>query len=99
MSPHRSTAPCGKEGTGLALRPLADGRGGAESGRSFAAAEPAPPAASSSGWNEGNPRAEGSCGPPPTPRAAPPHSRDARWRPHSHRLVAEGGGVFEAGLA
>lgn len=100
-APTSSMAPCGKGATGLALRPLADRGGGAESGRSLAAAEPAPPAAASSGWNEGNPRAEGSCRPPPhpPPGAAPPHSRDARWRPHSRRPAAEGGGVFAAGQA
>lgn len=84
----------------MALRPLAGERGGAENGRGFATAEAAPPAASSGVWNEGNPRAEGSCRPPPhTPRAAPPHSRDARWLPHSRRPAAEGGGVSAAGLA
>lgn len=36
-------------------------------GRGFAAAVPALPAAASSGWNEGNPRAEGSSPPPPNP--------------------------------
>ena len=70
-APTSSMAPCGKGATGLALRPLADRGGGAESGRSLAAAEPAPPAAASSGWNEGNPRAEGSCLPPPTPHPEP----------------------------
>lgn len=61
-------------------------------GRCLAAAVSAPPAAASSGWNEENLRAEGSGGPPPA-QAAPLHSRDARWRPHSRRPAAEGGGV------
>lgn len=63
-------------------------------GRGFEAAVPPRPAASS-GWNEGNPRAEGSGGLHPS-RAAQSHSWDARWRPRSHRPASEGGRVAAA---
>lgn len=62
-------------------------------GRSARSAPPRPDA--SSGWNEGNPRAEGSGGLHPS-RAAQSHSWDARWRPRSHRPASEGGRVAAA---
>lgn len=84
MSPNSSVSPCGKWGLGSGTREEEP-----ERGRSLAAAVPIRPMAASGGWNEGNPRAEGSSRPPPhceprhrIPRmpAGAPAASNGRWK-------------------